>query len=197
MTYKESITKEELQELPLRQFDGEIIVVTDKSKAKKAVDYLSKFPFIGFDTETKPAFKKGQINQVALLQLSTNDKAFLFRLNYFELPNSLLKLLSNASIIKAGAAIRDDIKALQANKRFKPAGFFELQDEAQNLGLKNFSLKKMAGIMLGIKISKAQQLSNWEASELTEAQLRYAATDAWISYCIYESFLKLREQINA
>jgi ribonuclease D len=197
MTYKESITKEELNKLPLHQFDGEIEVITDKRKAKKAVAYLSKFPFIGFDTETKPAFKKGQINNVALLQLSTNDKAFLFRLHYFELPNSLIKLLSNASIIKAGAAIRDDIKALQVIKRFKPAGFFELQDEAQELGLKNFSLKKMAGIMLGIKISKAQQLSNWEAPEFTEAQLRYAATDAWISYRIYESFLELREQINA
>ncbi|MDA3881637.1 MAG: 3'-5' exonuclease domain-containing protein 2 [Prolixibacteraceae bacterium] len=197
MTYKESITKEELQELPLQQFDGEIIVINKESDAKKAVDYLSKFPFLGFDTETKPAFKKGQINYVALLQLSTNNKTFLFRVNFFELPKSLLKLLSDKSIIKAGAAIRDDIKALQVNKKFNPDGFFELQDEAQDLGLTNFSLKKMAGIMLGIKISKAQQLSNWEAPELTEAQLRYAATDAWISYRIYESFLTMREQMNS
>ncbi|HKK81903.1 MAG TPA: 3'-5' exonuclease [Prolixibacteraceae bacterium] len=193
MTYKESITKEELQELPQEKFEGEVVVITNKSDAKKAVTYLSQFPFLGFDTETKPAFKKGQINRVALLQLSTDDTAFLFRLKDFEMPDSLLKLLSNRDIVKAGAAIRDDIKALQEKRYFKDGGFFELQDEAVNIGLKNFSLKKMAGIVLGIKISKAQQLSNWEADELTEAQQRYAATDAWISYKIYEHFMNHRD----
>ncbi|MCF8363048.1 MAG: 3'-5' exonuclease domain-containing protein 2 [Prolixibacteraceae bacterium] len=195
MTYKESITKEELQELPKKQFDGEVVVVTNKSDAKKAVAFLSQFPFLGFDTETKPSFKKGQINKVALLQLSTDDKAFLFRLKHFEMPNSLLKLLSDPNIVKAGAAIRDDIKALQEKRYFKDGGFFELQDEAVKIGLKNFSLKKMAGIVLGIKISKAQQLSNWESNELTEAQQRYAATDAWISFKIYEHFMNHRDAI--
>lgn len=190
MKYKEAITKEELSELPLNFFEGEIIVVNNKRAVKKAVDYLEKFPFLGFDTETRPSFKKGQVNKVALLQLSTNERAYIFRIIDFELPKSLLKLLSNPSIIKAGAAIRDDIKTLQINKHFEPAGFFELQDEAQNLGIKNFSLKKMSGIVLGIRISKAQQLSNWESPELTEAQLRYAATDAWISYKIFEDFTK-------
>jgi ribonuclease D len=188
MIYKESITKEELQELPLRRFDGEVIVVTDEKDVDEAVEYLSQFPFIGFDTETRPSFKKGQINKVALLQLSTDDKAFLFRLNQFDLPNSLLSLLSTPNIIKAGAAIRDDIKTLQINKQFHPGGFFELQEKAQEIGIINFSLKKLSGIVLGCRISKAQQLSNWEAPELTEAQLRYAATDAWVSYKIYEDF---------
>jgi ribonuclease D len=195
MTYKESITKEELHELPLKQFDGEIVVITKKRDAKKAVAYLAKFPFLGFDTETKPAFKKGQVNEVALLQLSTDDKAFLFRLNQFEMPDSLLRLLSDHGIIKAGAAIRDDIKALQDKRPFNDGGFFELQDEAQRIGMKNFSLKKMAGIVLGFRISKAQQLSNWESPGLTEAQLRYAATDAWVSYKIYEHFMNHRDAI--
>lgn len=190
MTYKEAITKEELDQLPLMGFDGEIIVITQKREVRKAVQYLSKHAFIGFDTETRPSFKKGQINNVALLQLSTENRAYLFRLNHFELPKSLLKLLANPKIVKAGVAIRDDIKTLQCNHPFEPAGFVELQDEAKNIGINNFSLKKLAGIVLNGKISKAQQLSNWEAPELSEAQLRYAATDAWISYKIYESFSK-------
>ena len=189
MNYKEEISKEELSQLPLKHFEGEIIVVNQKHDIRKAVDYLNKFDYLGFDTETRPSFKKGQVNNVALLQLSTNEKAFLFRLNYYELTEPLLELLSNPRIIKAGAAIRDDIKALQSNHFFEPGGFVELQEEAQNLGIQNFSLKKMSGIVLGFKISKAQQLSNWEAAELTEAQLLYAATDAWISFKIYENFI--------
>lgn len=189
MSYKEEISKEELSQLPLRHFDGEIIVVNRISDIKKAVNYLAGFDCLGFDTETRPSFKKGQMNKVALLQLSTNEKAFLFRLNHFELSNPLLELLSNPKIKKAGAAIRDDIKALQVNHFFEPGGFVELQDEAQNFGIHNFSLKKMSGIVLGFKISKAQQLSNWEAPDLTEAQQYYAATDAWVSYKIYENFI--------
>lgn len=190
MKYKEAITKEELNELPLGFFEGEIVVINNKRSVKKAVKYLENFPFLGFDTETRPSFKKGQINKVALLQLSTNERAYIFRIIDFELPESMLKLLSNPKILKVGAAIRDDIKTLQINKNFKPAGFVELQDEAQMLGIKNFSLKNMSAIVLGIRISKAQQLSNWEAPELSEAQLRYAATDAWISYKIFENFTK-------
>lgn len=194
MNYKEAITKEELYELPLKHFEGEIVLVNNEDDVEDAVKYLNQFPFLGFDTETRPSFKKGQIYKVALLQLSTNDKAFIFRLSHFDLTKPLLSLLANPGIIKAGAAIRDDIKALQANRNFKAAGFVELQDEAQNLGITNFSLKKMAGIVLGIKISKAQQLSNWEATELTEQQLLYAATDAWISYKIYEAFINHNDE---
>jgi len=190
MIYKESITKEELDNLPLKSFEGEIHVFNHSRGVNKAVQYLSNFSYLGFDTETRPSFKKGQINRVALLQLSTNDNAFLFRLSQFEIPKSLLKLLANPNIVKAGAAIRDDIKTLQINKNFKPGGFVELQDEAKALGINNFSLKKLAGIVLDCKISKAQQLSNWEADELTNAQLKYAATDAWISYLIYQSFIQ-------
>lgn len=188
MIYKDTISKEELEELPLHSFEGEIVIVDSKDKLREAVSYLSQFPFIGFDTETKPSFKKGEINHVALLQLSTEERAFLFRLNRQDLSRKIISILSNPSILKAGIAIRDDVKVLQAKKKFAPAGFIELQDEAKNRGINCFSLKKLSGIVLGIRISKAQQLSNWEAGELTEAQLRYAATDAWISYKIYEHF---------
>jgi ribonuclease D len=188
MIYKETISKEELDELPFFSFEGEIVIVDSKDKLREAVRYMSQFPFLGFDTETRPSFKKGHINQVALLQLSTHERAFLFRLNRQDLSRKIFSILSNPSILKAGVAIRDDVKVLQTKKRFTPAGFIELQDEAKSRGIECFSLKKLAGIVLGLRISKAQQLSNWEADELTEPQLRYAATDAWLSYKIYEHF---------
>ena len=186
--FKESITKEELVELPLKWFEGEIIVVDNDKTLREAVQVLAKQPIIGFDTETKPAFKKGVFNKVALLQLSTKKQAFLIRVNQIGLSDEICAILSNPEIIKPGVAIRDDIKGLQIWKRFKPAGFVELQDSAQELGIQNFSLKKLTAITCGFRISKGQQLTNWEAPELTEKQQIYAATDAWTSMKIYNNF---------
>lgn len=188
--FKESITKEELSDLPLRWFNGEIVVVDSERKIKQAVDALSAQPVIGFDTETKPSFKKGVINKVALLQLSTKNVAFLFRLNRIGLPDEICKILANPKIIKPGVAIHDDIKALIQLKNFAPGGFVELQDNARDLGIQNFSLKKLAAITCGFRISKGQQLSNWETDELTEAQKIYAATDAWAALEIFENISK-------
>jgi ribonuclease D len=184
--FKESITKEELTDLPLKWFEGEIFVVDKPEQVDDAVKILTTHQVIGFDTETRPAFKKGVLNKVALLQLSTADKAFLFRVNRTGFPVSLQKLLADPAIIKPGVAIRDDIKALQAISKFKPQGFIELQDHAKEMGILNFSLKKLAAIVLGFRISKSQQLSNWEAPALTEAQQIYAATDAWVALEIYK-----------
>jgi ribonuclease D len=188
--FKESITKEELAELPLKWFEGEIVIVDNERTLREAVDFLSQQPELGFDTETKPAFKKGVFNRVALLQLSTEERAFLIRTNQIGLPEEICSILSNPKIIKSGVAIRDDIKGLQILRKFTPAGFVELQDSAQELGIQNFSLKKLTAIACGFRISKGQQLTNWEADELTEKQQRYAATDAWTSLKIYENFSK-------
>ena len=190
MMFKENITKEELIDLPLRWFDGEIVVVDNLEKLQMAVEILSKAKVIGFDTETKPAFKKGVFNKVALLQLSVKDKAFLFRLNRIGLPAEICKILSNPKIIKPGVAINDDIKGLNKLKAFKAKGFIELQEHAKSLGITDFSLKKLAAITCGFRISKGQQLSNWEAEVLTEAQQIYAATDAWAALEIFENFSK-------
>lgn len=187
--FKESITKEELVDLPLKWFEGEIVVVDNKKALRQAVRILSKQSIIGFDTETKPAFKKGIINKVALLQLSTKEHAFLIRINQIGLHKDICEILSNPNIIKPGVAIRDDIKGLQGWCSFKPGGFIELQDSAIELGIQNFSLKKLTAIACGFRISKGQQLSNWEADELTDKQQRYAATDAWTAMKIYKSFL--------
>ena len=187
--FKESITVEELVDLPLRWFEGEIVVVDNERTLRQAVGALAGEPVIGFDTETKPAFKKGVFNKVALLQLSTKEKAFLIRTNLIGLPKEICEILANPNIIKSGVAIRDDIKGLQVLRKFTPGGFVELQDSAQELGIQNFSLKKLTAIACGFRISKGQQLTNWEADELTIKQQRYAATDAWTSLEIYEHFI--------
>lgn len=187
MVYRESIEKEELAELPLIQFEGEISLVETKESYLESIEYLSRQKILGFDTETKPAFKKGVVNEVALLQLSTEDRAFLFRLNKIGLPNGLKGILENPEICKIGVAIRDDIKGLQKLNNFKPGGFIELQEHVKEYGIQDFSLKKLSAIVLGYRISKSQRITNWEAPDLTEAQQIYAATDAWISHRIYES----------
>ena len=188
--FKESITKEELTDLPLKWFEGEIIIVDTKKALKKALAVLSKQAVIGFDTETKPSFKKGVINKVALLQLSIEDRAYLIRINKIGLSQKICDILANPEIIKPGVAIHDDIKGLQQFENFTPGGFVELQDSAKELGIQNFSLKKLTAIACGFRISKGQQLSNWEAEELHEKQQRYAATDAWTAMKIYENFSK-------
>ncbi|MCY1719889.1 3'-5' exonuclease domain-containing protein 2 [Prolixibacteraceae bacterium Z1-6] len=189
--FKESISNEELTEMPLKWFEGEIVLVDSPKKLQMAVEELSSQSIIGFDTETKPSFKKGVINKVALLQLSTKNRAFLLRTNRIGLPREIVRILADENVIKPGVAIRDDIKGLQEIRKFKPGGFVELQDEAKEMGIQNFSLKKLTAIACGFRISKGQQLTNWEADILSEAQQRYAATDAWASLEIFESFQRI------
>ncbi len=185
-----SITKEELEELPLMKFNGEIVVVDRPEHFEIVAEELKNETVIGFDTETKPSFKKGQRNEVALIQLATSDKAYLIRLNKTGLNGKLLTLLSDPEVIKAGVGIRDDIRALKRLREFEPAGFVEIQDMAQEAGLENISLKKLAALVMKVRISKRQRLSNWEAGILTESQMSYAATDAWAALKIYDGLNK-------
>jgi len=187
--YKKTISKEEIQLLPTGKFEGKIEVIDKYWQVDKAIEYLSAQKVLGFDTESRPSFKKGPMNPAALLQLSTTNRAFLFRINTIGLPEGLVSILANKDILKAGIAIRDDIKQLKRKRKFEPAGFIELQDYVKTFEIENFSLAKLAAIVLNIKISKRQQLSNWEKPELTDAQLSYAATDAWVSYEVYARLL--------
>ncbi|MFZ5431751.1 MAG: 3'-5' exonuclease [Bacteroidota bacterium] len=187
--FKESISVEELVELPLKSFDGDIVLVETMQMVRVAVKYLSQFRVLGFDTETKPSFQKGQIHKVALLQLATDERAFLFRTQKIGIPDELRQIFSNQAILKAGVAIRDDIKGLQKLAPFRPAGFVELQNHAQDAGIQNIGLKKLCAIVCGFRISKSQQLSNWEAEELTDQQMIYAATDAYVSLKIYQKLI--------
>ncbi len=193
--FQKTITKEALNEMPIEAFEGDIVLIDDLALVAEAVAYLKQHTILGFDTETRPSFKKGKVNNVALLQLSTSSKAFLFRINKIGLPAEVIDLLNDERILKIGAAIKDDIIALQKITDFDANGFIELQKYVLKFGIRCFSLKKMSAVILGFRISKRQQISNWEAEELSEAQLLYAATDAWVSVKIFQE-LKKSEQIE-
>lgn len=187
-----SISPEEISALELASFPGEIVLIDQEGEAlDKAVRYLKRQKVLGFDTETRPTFSPDQHSTgTALLQLSGGGKAFLFRLKKIGLPRPLAAILANPSIVKVGAATLDDVRGLQKITRFSPKGFVDLQSIVNEYGIRDKSVKKMTAIILGVKISKAQQLSNWEAERLSESQQRYAATDAWVCR---EMYLKLQD----
>ena len=179
------ISKEEVAQMPLVSFDKEIIVIDNLEGVSQAVAYLKSHPVIGFDTETKPAFKKGQKHKVALIQLATADYCFLFRLNIIGFPEELADLLCDKSTLKIGLSIKDDYMTMRRMAKFDPSGFIELQSFVKNYNIGEASLQKIYAILFGEKISKSQRLSNWEAETLSEGQKRYAAIDAWACLVIY------------
>ncbi len=185
MEYQSNITNEEVTALELQNFEGEIVIVEDERSLRRAEELLSGEKILGFDTETRPSFSKKVHYSVSLLQLSGRDFAVLFRLKKCSLPDSIVSILTDKNIVKVGAAIRDDIKILRGVKEFTPAGFIDLQSIIGQWEIKELSVRKMAAIVLGIRVSKAQRLSNWEATKLTSAQIDYAAMDAWVCREIY------------
>lgn len=180
------ISKEELANLPVRKFVGEIVVVDNDSTLDAIMNELEKAPLVGFDTETKPTFKKGQINQVALLQIATPDKSFLIRLSMMGFHQRIKAFLEDESRLKIGLSIKDDFHNLAKLGEFHPGGFIDLQDYVRNFGIADSSLTKIHAIIFGERISKGQQLSNWEASTLTSKQKEYAALDALACIDIYK-----------
>lgn len=190
--YQPTIDKKLISEMPKEVFPGRIIIIYTEEDARKAVSYLNRCPVVGVDTETRPSFKKGKINKVALLQISTVDTCFLFRLNRIGIPDFLEEFLQNDTL-KIGLSLRDDFNMLRrANNRDPRVGnWIELQDYVSRFGIQEKSLQKIYAILFGKKISKNQRLSNWEADVLTEAQQQYAATDAWATLRIYQ---RLNEQ---
>ena len=188
-----TISPEEIGRLELASFPGEIHVIdTLEEEFGKAITYLKHQKVIGFDTETRPTFSPDQrSNGTALLQLSGAEKAYLFRIKKMgAIPRRLCAILANPNIVKVGAAIHDDVRGLQKFAGFQPQNFIDLQKIAWEYGIRDKSVKKMTAIILGFKISKAQQLSNWEAENLSESQQRYAATDAWVCREMYLRLLK-------
>ena len=188
-----TISPEEIGRLELASFPGEIHVIdTLEEEFGKAITYLKHQKVIGFDTETRPTFSQDQrSNGTALLQLSGAEKAYLFRIKKMgAIPRRLCAILANPNIVKVGAAIHDDVRGLQKFAGFQPQNFIDLQKIAWEYGIRDKSVKKMTAIILGFKISKAQQLSNWEAENLSESQQRYAATDAWVCREMYLRLLK-------
>lgn len=195
--YISSISSDELQKLEYASFPGTVKVIDSVgAEFNRAVNYLRAQKILGFDTETRPCFSPDQPRYgVALLQLSGPEKAFLFRIKNMGMHRRLCNLLSNEKIIKVGAAVRDDIRGLQKYHDFTPRSFVDLQSMVGDYGIKDRSVKKMTAIILGFRISKTQQLSNWEAGELTESQIKYAATDAWVCREMYIRLLKSEKTV--
>lgn len=187
MEFINKITDEEIKQLPKLSFEGDIFVIEDFKQQNDAAEFLMQYEVIGFDTESRASFQKGIENKISLVQLSAAGKAFLIRVNRVKLSQGIIKLLQSPNHIKVGVALRDDIRELQGVTDFEPKGFLDLQRIVADFGISELSLKKVSAIVLGIYVSKAQRLSNWEATTLTESQIIYAATDAWLCEEIYKN----------
>lgn len=189
-----TISKEEIAGLPMETFKGKIIIIDKKEKIDKAISHLLQQSKIGFDTETKPTFKRGQVHKVALMQLACENVCYLFRLNKIGYPAQLDEIICNPDIKKIGLSLKDDFDAITARSDKKPVNFIDLQPFVDKYGIEDNSLQKIYAILFNKKIAKKQRLSNWEANRLTQAQKRYAAIDAWACLRIYNHLIKNGEK---
>lgn len=192
MMFRSEISKEEVAELDLIQFEGPIELIDNHESFQRAIDEIENSPVLGIDTETRPSFKKGTVYPTSLIQLSNMEKAWIIRVSRMGYPERLIRLFTEESPMKIGLGLQDDIRKMRADFQFDPAGFLDLQSYVEAFRIEEKGLKKLSGLVLGKRISKSQQVSNWDAELLTEAQIRYAATDAWICLKIYE---RLRDSI--
>lgn len=184
------ISKEEINLLTIRHFGGKIHLIDTKEKFDAAFPQIMQHHVLGFDTETRPSFKKGKIYDISLIQLSSADEAWLIRINKIGIPNRLRMLMENKQILKIGAGLNDDFNKIRDFGSLVPGGFIDLQKFVEKFDIESKSLKKLTAIILGFKISKSQQLSNWDADVLSEPQKLYASTDAWVCYEIYMELLR-------
>lgn len=180
-----SISKEQLSTMPTVEFPGSIIVLENIPDALKALRYLNSCQAVGFDTETKPNFRKGQTNTVSLIQISTSDQCFLFRINKLGFFQELRDFMESTDVLKIGLSLRDDFHVLHRLASFEPANFVDLQSVVKKYHIVDASLQKIYGIIFGERISKSQRLSNWEAAQLSHGQQVYASIDAWACLRIY------------
>lgn len=188
--FPSSIPKEDIRHLPLIRFDGHIHVVDTEESLLEMIGNLKKERVVGFDTETKPTFNKGDYNTTALLQIATLNDAYLIRIKKLGVPTVLKNLLENEELKKVGISIKDDLKELKQYRSFRPHGFVDLNDVAKDFGITQIGMKSLSGIFLKSRVSKSQQTSNWELAELSQGQKMYAATDAWVCIKIYKMLEK-------
>ena len=188
-----STPKQLIPTLPKVEFKGKIVVVHSQREVQAAVDFLRNQSVVGIDTETRPSFRRGLVYQVALLQISTLDICFLFRLNMIGIPEALVQLLEDANVKKIGLSLKDDLTLLKRRTPFRPQGFLDLQDFVKPMGIEDMSLQKLYANVFGEKISKSAQLTNWENTVLTEAQKMYAATDAYTTLRLYIQLSELKQ----
>jgi len=184
------INKELLQWMPIAAFEGEVIVVDREEQIAEAVAYLKKQRTIGVDTEARPSFQRGTHYPTALVQIATHERCYLFRLTHIGMPQELADIFADPKICKVGLAFKDDINGLRRRRNFVPANCIDVQSLVARYGILDLGLQKIFAICFGKKISKTQQLTNWENSHLTPEQARYASTDAWATLLIYEDLLR-------
>ncbi|MDR1782703.1 MAG: 3'-5' exonuclease domain-containing protein 2 [Dysgonamonadaceae bacterium] len=189
-----SITKEELSKYPKEEFSGDIFLVDSLRSSKMAYEVLSREKMLGFDTESRPSFHKGSVNNVALIQISTENLCCLFRLNKTGYLPHLIDILTNPNILKIGLSLRDDFRNMNKTLKFEPQGFIDLQNIVAGYGIDELSLQKIYALLFHKKISKNQRLTNWEAQYLTEQQMSYAALDAWACLKIYRHLCRLKNE---
>ena len=186
------ITAEEINQLPLKSWEGDIHVIDKEEQVKKAIDEIRKHKVIGFDTESKPAFRRGEYNPVALLQMALPEKVYLFRINHTGFTLDMASVFEDKNILKVGVAINDDLKELQHFQDYDPKSVIDLASMADEKGILNGGVRGLTALLLGFRISKRQQTSNWENRVLTPAQVSYAATDAWVCLNIYHGLRKFK-----
>ncbi|MFV0471066.1 MAG: 3'-5' exonuclease [Paludibacteraceae bacterium] len=185
MKFNSKITKEEVNQLEPVEFEGEVVLIDKKEKLPMAIYELNMQDSVGIDTETRPSFSRGVYYNVSLLQISTDNKCYLFRLNKIGFPKELLDFLSNSRIRKIGLSLHDDFLSLRKRGKINPANFIDIQNIVKDYGILELSLQKIYAVIFNKKISKSQRLSNWERDALTKQQIKYAATDAWACLKIY------------
>ncbi|MDD6473581.1 MAG: 3'-5' exonuclease domain-containing protein 2 [Bacteroidales bacterium] len=193
MLIRRTIIKEYINGLEKAVFSGHIYTVNTPEETEKAIEYLKNFKLLGIDTETRPSFSKGHMHKVALLQISTEEECFLFRLNLTGLTLPIIQLLENPDILKIGVSLHDDLMMMHKRAPFEAKGIIELQTFVKEFGIQDMSLQKIYANIFNQKISKSQRLSNWEANSLSESQKQYAAMDAWACLKIYTKLTLLKE----
>lgn len=191
--FLKTISGKQINCLPINQFNGNVFLINCYNDLKQVKKMLDKEKYLGFDTETRPSFKKGKSFNVSLLQFANSGNAYLIRINKIGLPEEIIEILENPNIKKIGVALKDDIASLKKISKFEPRSFIDLQQFVKNFGIEDNSLKKIVAIILRFRISKRQQISNWELDELTEAQINYAATDAWVCQKIYSTLIEMEK----
>ncbi|MCB0504890.1 MAG: 3'-5' exonuclease domain-containing protein 2 [Cyclobacteriaceae bacterium] len=191
MTLRERITSEEVNALPLKAYTGKIVLIDREEAIEEAISEIEKYEVVGFDTESKPSFQKGEFHHVSLLQFAIPGKVFLFRINITGLTKRICSLLENPGVIKLGVALHDDIIDLKKLGKFSPKGFKDIHSFIKKHGVVNSGLRKLTAMILGFRISKSQQTSNWENPVLSHSQKVYAATDAWVCLKMYKKLSEL------
>ncbi|ADU61931.1 MAG: 3'-5' exonuclease domain-containing protein 2 [Pseudodesulfovibrio sp.] len=190
--YLRLFTKEEINAMPLCHYEGPVAVVRTEKQRTQALREMEGETLLGFDTETRPVFKKGKRpGPPSLIQLATASCVYVFQINLLPLCNGLCDLLADKEVIKTGVAVRDDILGLQKMAGFTPQQFIDLSDITAAARMQTHGLRNMAANLLGFRISKSAQCSNWAKEHLTPQQITYAATDAWISRELYLALARL------